>query len=162
MRFFVILALAITVAVFSQSAPSLAQGVQVTQLLVKKADRKLYLLNGRSVLRSYDVDLGWNPVNHKVREGDGRTPEGLYHITHRNPQSTYYLSLGISYPNAEDRARARRRGVSPGGDIFVHGQGPSGRGRGADWTAGCIAVTDAEMREIYSLVKPGTPIFIAP
>ena len=147
MRFFVILALAITVAVFSQSAPSLAQGVQVTQLLVKKADRKLYLLNGRSVLRSYDVDLGWNPVNH---------------ITHRNPQSTYYLSLGISYPNAEDRARARRRGVSPGGDIFVHGQGPSGRGRGADWTAGCIAVTDAEMREIYSLVKPGTPIFIAP
>ena len=93
---------------------------------------------------------------------DGRTPEGLYYITHRNPNSNFHLSLGISYPNARDREIARRLGRNPGGDIFIHGRGARISNPPPDWTRGCAAVTDTEMAEIFNLVRPGTPIFIKP
>lgn len=146
----------------SAAAKPAATSLPVTQVLVKKADRKLYLLNGKTVLRSYAIELGFNPEGHKKIEGDGRTPEGLYYITHRNPNSTYHLSLGVSYPNDQDRARARKLGKSPGGDIFIHGRGRLARGAGKDWTAGCVAVTDQEIEEIYRYVRPGTPILFTP
>ena len=137
-------------------------GPEVTQILIYKGQRRMYLLNGKTALKSYRVGLGNNPVGKKQFEGDGKTPEGIYYIDRRNPNSTYHLSLGISYPNAEDRAAAAALGKEPGGDIFIHGRARKNRGRGKDWTAGCIAVTDREMEEIYAMVREGTPIVILP
>ncbi len=137
--------------------------VQADLVVLFKSSRKLVLYKNREPLRIYKVDLGFSPVGHKWREGDGRTPEGAYTINRRNPDSAYHLSLGISYPNAQDVAFARKQGVSPGGDIFIHG-GPT---RFADrfkrdWTAGCIAVSDREIEEIWAMVPDGTPILITP
>lgn len=137
-------------------------GPAVTAIVVHKADRRLFLLHGNEVLTAYDVGLGGNPVGDKQFEGDLKTPEGQYFIDRRNPKSRYHLSLGISYPNDRDRAEAEALGKPPGGDIFIHGQARKNRGRGTDWTAGCIAVTDREIEEIYSMVRVGTPIFIKP
>jgi murein L,D-transpeptidase YafK len=119
------------------------------------------------VLESYDIDLGFSPEGHKQFEGDGRTPEGLYFIDRRNPNSAYHLSIGISYPNAADRAFAAAQGKSPGGDIFIHGgpQTPRDKARARqtrDWTWGCVALTDREMEEIYAMVRDGTPVWILP
>lgn len=137
-------------------------GPQVTSVEIYKSSRKMYLLNNDQVLKSYDVGLGFAPVGHKQFEGDGKTPEGSYTITHRNPNSNYYLSIGISYPNDADREFASLAGKEPGGDIFIHGRtGYRGKNKG-DWTAGCIAVTDREIEVIYSMVEPGTPIQIFP
>lgn len=135
---------------------------RISQLLLDKSSRTLHLLDGRRAVRSYKVDLGPNPSGHKRFQGDGRTPEGLYYVTHRNPQSSFFLSLGISYPNEQDRAYARARGLSPGGDIFIHGRGANVQNPPSDWTRGCIALSDKEMAEIFNLVKPGTPIYIKP
>jgi murein L,D-transpeptidase YafK len=136
-------------------------GPEVTQVFVSKKNRKLYLLNGETVLRTYKVDLGFQPSGHKTVKGDGRTPEGFYLIDRRNPNSAFHLSIGISYPNRRDVAAARARGEEPGGDIFIHGQPNRKRADGPDWTAGCIAVTNEEMEEIYAMVQTGTPIYIA-
>lgn len=146
------------------SGPSKFQsydGPEVTQIYVSKERRRLYLLHGTEILKAYDVSLGFNPVGHKVARGDGRTPEGLYLIDRRNPNSSYYLSLGISYPNRLDMERSKSLGVDPGGDIFIHGESAKPV-KGKDWTAGCIAVKDEEMREIFAMVQTGTPIFIQP
>ena len=121
----------------------------------------MLLLRGDSILRSYRVALGSDPAGHKQREGDGRTPEGRYTIDRRNPKSRYHLSLHISYPNEADRARAAALGVDPGGDIMIHGLKDGVQPEG-DWTRGCIAVTDAEMDEIWALVPDGTAIHIGP
>jgi len=129
------------------------------RIVIYKARRQMLLLRGESVLRTYRIALGRDPVGHKQQEGDGRTPEGRYLIDRRNPKSAYHLSLHISYPNAEDRARAEARGVAPGGDIMIHGQKPGADGEG-DWTQGCIAVADAEVDEIWGLVPDGTPVHI--
>lgn len=138
-------------------------GPQVTQILIDKSDRELFLLSGNTVLKSYKVDLGFNPDGHKAYEGDGRTPEGVYHIDRRNPNSAFHLSLGISYPNKQDRAKARAMGKSPGGDIFIHGGPKLRKNKGKrDWTAGCIAVTDKQIEQIYAMVQDGTPILIKP
>ncbi len=139
-------------------------GPEVTQILVKKSERRMYLLHHGKVLKSYRVRLGFNPKGHKVYEGDGRTPEGLYMIDRRNPNSNFHLSLGLSYPNAKDRATARALGKSPGGDIFIHGGPPKGstHNGNTDWTWGCIAVTDRQMETIYSMVKKNTPILVRP
>ena len=139
----------------------LYDGPRVTQLLVQKEKRKLYLLHGQEVLKSYPVRLGFNPTGHKLKKGDGRTPEGLYYVDRRNYNSQFHLSLGISYPNARDVARARMAGVTPGGDIFIHG-GPrtAKEGRKRDWTAGCIAVSNNHMTEIFWMTELGVPIFI--
>lgn len=134
-------------------------GPEVTSVQVHKADRKMYLLHNGEVLKSYKIALGFAPEGAKQFEGDGKTPEGTYYISHRNPKSRYHLSLGVSYPNDADRAFAAAAGKSPGGDIMVHG-GPPRKTSKTDWTAGCIAVTDRQIEEIYSMVKPGTPIHI--
>jgi murein L,D-transpeptidase YafK len=142
-------------------------GPPVTQVQVHKGERMIYLISGSTVLETYDVGLGFAPEGHKEFEGDGKTPEGLYFIDRRNPRSAFHLSLGISYPNAADRANAAAQGKSPGGDIFIHG-GPQTRSdqarasRTRDWTWGCVAVTDREMEEIYSMVRTGTPVWILP
>lgn len=113
------------------------------------------------VLKSYDFEMGFAPIGHKQVEGDGKTPEGQYWIDRRNPNSSYHLSLGISYPNAEDVARAEAMGKSPGGEIFIHGTPERYLGV-PDWTVGCVAVTNREIEEIYSMVNVGTPIWIMP
>jgi murein L,D-transpeptidase YafK len=136
-------------------------GPEVTQVQVHKADHKMYLLHDSKVLKSYDIALGFAPVGPKQFEGDGKTPEGMYFISHKNPDSQYHLSLGISYPNEADIAFAEAADKPPGGDIFIHG-GPNSRVSKRDWTWGCVSVTDREMEVVYSMVKPGTPIFILP
>ena len=136
-------------------------GPEVTRVVIFKGERKMHLLNGNVALKSYDVDLGSAPVGHKRFEGDGRTPEGRYFINRRNPDSAFHLSLGISYPNNQDRANAHAMGRSPGGDIFIHG-GPRQRGQKGDWTAGCVSVSDEEIEVVYSMVRNGTPVDIYP
>jgi murein L,D-transpeptidase YafK len=137
------------------------------RIVVEKAERTLTLYRDQRVLRTYRIALGRNPVGAKEQEGDGRTPEGTYAITGRNPQSAFHRSLRISYPNAADRRRAARAGVRPGGDIMIHGL-PNGAGaigaahRLRDWTEGCIAVTNHEIEEIWRLVPNGTRIQIRP
>jgi murein L,D-transpeptidase YafK len=135
--------------------------LRADRVVLNKGRREMLLLRGESVLRSYRVSLGREPVGHKEREGDGRTPEGRYVIDRRNPKSRYHLSLRISYPNEADRARALEMGVEPGGDVMIHGL-KDGVRREDDWTQGCIAVTDEEMDEIWKLVPAGTPIVIDP
>ena len=136
-------------------------GPEVTSVQVHKSDRKMYLLHDDKVLETYDIGLGFAPEGHKEFEGDGKTPEGAYYISHRNPNSQYHLSLGITYPNPNDRAYASSQGKSPGGDIFIHGGPPKGKlVTKQDWTAGCIAVTDEQVERVYSMVNPGTPIYI--
>lgn len=138
---------------------------QIDRIVVEKAARRMTLYQGDAAVRTYRIALGFAPEGDKEHEGDGKTPEGLFTIDRRNPNSSYHLSLGLDYPQPDDRARAAAAGVSPGGDIFIHGQ-PNGLGRvGAipyDWTAGCIAVSDAEMREIWAVTPIGTPVEVRP
>jgi murein L,D-transpeptidase YafK len=140
-------------------------GPKVTQLLLYKDRRELYLLNQKDVLKSFPVRLGFNPEGHKLKQGDGRTPEGLYFVDRRNYNSRYYLSLGISYPNSRDIARARSQGVDAGGDIFIHGGPRTAEERKKersknDWTAGCIALRDHDMMEVFWMTDLGVPIYI--
>jgi murein L,D-transpeptidase YafK len=137
------------------------------RVVVRKAERTLSLVKEGAVLKSYRVSLGRDPVGHKQVEGDGRTPEGSYLIDWRNPRSRFHLSLHISYPDENDRRQASARGVSPGGDIMIHGlpnltsaAAPLFAGR--DWTNGCIAVSNIEIEEIWRAVPDGTPIDILP
>lgn len=136
-------------------------GEKVTRVQVQKSARKLQLFHGSKLLKQYDFELGFAPVGHKVKYADGRTPEGTYRIDRKNPNSRYHMSIGISYPDLEDIARARALGLDPGGDIFIHGTPRREFGK-ADWTYGCIAVTDAEIEEIYAMVDVGTIIAIYP
>lgn len=127
---------------------------------VDKSERRMQLLRGGKVLRTYRILLGDAPVGHKRQQGDEKTPEGDYRISGRNPNSRFHLSLRVSYPNDADRKQARKRGVDPGGDIMIHG------GNSVlypfDWTDGCIAVSNKEIEEIWSLVPTGIPIRINP
>lgn len=137
------------------------------KILVVKSERKLYLYRGSEVLRSYRVSLGLNPVGHKQRAGDYRTPEGLYQLTRRNPRSAYFLSIQISYPAPSDIARARINGWDAGGQIMIHGlpNNPSHTDQyyvAADWTNGCIALANADMLELWSLVDRRAIIEIKP
>ncbi|MCC0063438.1 MAG: L,D-transpeptidase family protein [Defluviimonas sp.] len=137
-------------------------GPEVTRIVVFKGRREMHLLHDTRALKSYHIGLGGNPVGDKQFEGDMKTPEGAYRIDRRNPNSQYHLSLGISYPDAQDIAEAEAQGKKPGGDIFIHGQMRKGRGGPADWTAGCIAVSNREIEDIYAMVRLGTPIYIYP
>ena len=137
-------------------------------VIVKKTERKLYLYRGAEILKTYRVALGKQPDGHKEREGDSRTPEGRYILDWRNPNSKFYRSIHISYPDKSDYRDARERGDSPGGAIMIHGQ-PSNWVEKTkllfnqdDWTEGCIAVQDHEMDEIWNAVDDGTPIEIIP
>lgn len=142
-------------------APALAPETERADAIhVYKAARRMDLLRNGKVLHSYHVALGDAPAGRKRQQGDERTPEGDYTITYRNARSRFHLSLRVSYPNEADRAQALKRGVDPGGDIMLHGNTPPGYL--GDWTDGCIAVTDAQIEEIWRLVAVGTPIRIDP
>lgn len=138
------------------------------RVLLLKSQRRLLLIADGRPFREYRVSLGFEPVGDKLREGDGRTPEGHYILDWKNPNSEYYRSIHISYPNAADRVRAHAAGIEdPGDNIMIHGLGPEmaflGKThRAADWTNGCIAVTNKEIDEIWRLVRTGTPIEIRP
>ncbi|MEX2200844.1 MAG: L,D-transpeptidase family protein [Dongiaceae bacterium] len=128
---------------------------------VDKSERRLDLLRDGAVIVSFDIALGFEPEGHKTQEGDGRTPEGTYVLDWHNPESRFHLSLHVSYPNADDRAQADARGVSPGGDIFIHGT-PGWASLGGDWTLGCIAVSNDEIETIWAAVPDGTTFTIVP
>jgi len=137
------------------------------RVLVLKKDRTLQLLDHGRVVKTYKIALGGDPVGPKSRQGDHKTPEGVYVLDSRNAQSKFHKAIHISYPNARERANAGKMGISAGGDVFVHGL-PNGYGflgashRLRDWTDGCIAVTDEEIDEIWKAVPNGTPIEIRP
>jgi len=140
---------------------------QVDKVLVLKGKRRMHLLRRGMVLRTYQISLGRTPSGKKVKQGDGKTPEGWYLLDTRNPRSKFYRSMHVSYPNETDRARAQAMGVSAGGAIMIHGepnhlQNIGFNGKGVDWTEGCIAVTNREMDEIWNAVPDGTPIEIRP
>lgn len=147
---------------------------------IRKADRTLILFDGDEVRARYRIGLGFDPVSDKTRQGDGATPEGEYSVCVKNPQSRYYLSVGLSYPNADDAAqalrdgqideathrrvvRALKRGVCPpwdtplGGEIYIHG-----RGADSDWTLGCIALDDPDMKTLFDTVPVGTEVVVLP
>lgn len=140
-------------------------GPEVTRVQVLKGARQMYLLHNSTILETYDVRLGFTAAGPKQFRGDGKTPEGAYLIDRRNPRSSFHLSLGISYPNEADRAFAASMGKDPGGDIFIHGAPNTSNDRrrarrNPDWTAGCIAVKDREMEDVFAMVAVGTPIDI--
>ena len=149
------------------SGEPLEEGSIADRIVVWKSKRQLELYAHGKVLKSYAVSLGRNPVGPKLREGDKRTPEGLYAIESHNPRSSFHKALKVSYPSAADRIAAAKRGDAPGGDIMIHGMhnglGFIGRlHRRLDWTAGCVAVTNPEIEEIYRAVPDGTPVEIRP
>jgi murein L,D-transpeptidase YafK len=145
----------------------LPPNARADKVVVFKEKHLLILLEQDRVLKSYRIALGGQPRGPKQREGDHRTPEGIYVLDRRNDRSRFYRSIHISYPNAQDRRNATSHGVSPGGDVMVHGL-PNGMGwigsahRARDWTDGCIAVANEEMDEIWRVVLDGTPIEIKP
>ena len=137
------------------------------KVLIEKKERRLTLLSKGEVIKTYKIALGANPVGPKERQGDNKTPEGVYTIDSRNGNSGFHLALHISYPNERDVRRAKELGVSPGGDIMIHGLkngfGLVGTSHAeVDWTNGCIAVTNQEMEEIYKFVPIGTTVVIVP
>jgi murein L,D-transpeptidase YafK len=149
----------------ANSQPSLLAGSKADRLFVDKSDRVLIAYAGnREIVRYRNIRFGDAPTGHKQFEGDERTPEGRYIISGRNPKSAYHLSLRISYPNAADRAYAKSKGRPPGGDIFIHGQpnGWPGPPIARDWTDGCIALSNAEIKQLWDVVPDGIPITIRP
>jgi murein L,D-transpeptidase YafK len=150
------------------AAPSDLAGLPpVDRVVVRKGQRQLLLMHGGNVVRSYHVALGLNPVGQKERSGDFRTPEGSYRLDRRNPRSDYFLSIKVSYPNEKDMRRARARHWDTGGSIMIHGlpnllrHDPDYYARN-DWTDGCIAVSNADMVEIWMLTPDDVPIDILP
>ncbi len=136
-------------------------------VVVDKSARELHLMQDGEVFRTFRVALGIRPNGHKEREGDFRTPEGRYMLDRRNPDSEFFLSIRVSYPNANDRANARQRGVDPGGQIMIHGQPniptkSEAYYRTQDWTNGCIAVSNSDMIDIWLMTGEMTPIEIRP
>jgi murein L,D-transpeptidase YafK len=151
----------------THAADQLPPTARADRVVVSKKAHTLTLLDHGKILKGYKVALGGDPVGPKARQGDHKTPEGTYTLDRRNDHSQFYRSIHISYPNAEDRARAQQLGSSPGGDIMLHGLpkhfgwiGSAHRAR--DWTDGCIAVTNQEIDEIWRAVADGTPIEIRP
>lgn len=136
-------------------------------VLVEKSEYRLHLLRDGEVFASYPVKFGRNPKGHKQQQGDNKTPEGRYVLDYKNPNSAFYKSIHVSYPNQRDRENARKRGVDPGGDIMIHGQANGWRWLTPitqlfNWTEGCIALSDENMDAVWNSVHPGTPIEIKP
>jgi murein L,D-transpeptidase YafK len=139
--------------------------VAIDYILVEKNRHILSVYHQGQCVKKYDIALGFSSVGSKEQEGDGKTPEGKYYISRKNPQSVYHLSLAISYPSAIDQMVAMHKGFEPGKDIMIHGlrKGFGWIGyyhRLLDWTRGCIAVTNQEIEEIYQATKVGTVIEI--
>ena len=166
----VVTALICAIAVWQPVAQTQEPGAvpdHADSVLVVKSERKLYLLKAGRILRAFDVSLGLVPNGPKQREGDFRTPEGRYRLETRNTDSDYFLSIKVSYPDDSDRAQARARGVDPGGQIMIHGlpnepKYDVRRYHGSDWTDGCIAVSNADMVDIWLMTRESTPIEIRP
>jgi murein L,D-transpeptidase YafK len=138
---------------------------EVDRIVIEKAARRMQLFQDGKPVRTYVIALGFTPTGDKERQGDGKTPEGEFLIDRRNGKSAYHLSVGLNYPRPQDRERAAKGGYDPGGDIFIHGQPnalPESLKLKGDWTAGCIAVTNAEMREIWAVTPIGTTVEIRP
>ena len=137
------------------------------KVVVEKGKRKLHLMRGGETFRTFNIALGIQPIGDKEQEGDFRTPEGRYVLDRRNPDSEYFLSIHVSYPNQADRSRARKKGVNPGGAIMIHGQPNEPKWseayyRTQDWTNGCIAVSNSDMIDIWLMTGKNTPIEIRP
>ena len=165
---FLLTIIALVFAAFSSfRAPLPAPPIvgNIDRIVIDKSDRVLIAYQGDRALRRYPMSLGFAPDGDKVRQGDGKTPEGTFRVDRRNPQSRFHLSLGLDYPHPDDIARARAGGYSAGGDIFIHGQ-PRGFGGlqriAEDWTAGCIAVNNHAMDELWAATPIGTIVVIQP
>jgi murein L,D-transpeptidase YafK len=153
-----------------QEIQRLRQNTPITEVKVYKSDRIVKLMHHDQDIRTYPMRLGFDPIGHKVKEGDGKTPEGRYILDWRNPNSAFYKSLHVSYPNQQDKSKASQLGVSPGGDIMIHGSATRSQVEKLpslmtylprnDWTWGCIAVRNIDMDEIWKLVDDGTVISI--
>ncbi len=163
-RFFrVILLVALGATLVSCSKFRTYSGPEITRVVVLKGVRQMHLFHNETVIVSYPIELGFTPIGAKQEEGDGRTPEGRYYVDRKNPDSEYHLSVGINYPDEADIARAEEAGIDPGRDIFIHGGPVKAKDRGRpDWTAGCIAVTNREIEDIYAMLQIGTPVDIYP
>lgn len=151
----------------SLSRDTIQRRLMADRILVEKGKRKLSLFYRGEIIKEYDISLGRNPVGAKTEAGDNKTPEGLYYIDYRVTNSDYHRALHISYPNRDDRLRAADKGVSPGGSIMLHGLKNRDKDIAYlhgyfDWTNGCIAVTNTEIEEIWSMVPNGTAIYILP
>ncbi|KIC32561.1 L,D-transpeptidase family protein [Leisingera sp. ANG-S5] len=145
--------------------PQSAAVDRIDRILIEKSARRLTASRDGEMVLEFPIALGFAPAGDKEQEGDSKTPEGIFRIDRRNPNSAYHLSLGINYPQPDDRARAQAAGVSPGGDIFIHGQ-PNAVGNlvtlPGDWTAGCIAVSNEQMETLWRLAEIGIEVEIRP
>ncbi|VVO93007.1 hypothetical protein PS862_02438 [Pseudomonas fluorescens] len=155
------------VAISQASTAETLDGKVVEKILVLKSAHQLQLINDGKPLRTYRISLGKRPVGPKLMEGDKRTPEGFYWVDWRKTSDRFNLSMHISYPNVSDAVRARREGVEPGGMIMIHGtpdteDNPEALFHTLDWTDGCIAMRNMDMREVWGLVPDGTMIEIRP
>ena len=164
--FLCLVAIGVAAAAYLNFDP-LPRDAVADRVLVEKSARRLTLMRNGNALKTYRVALGRTPIGPKEYEGDQRTPEGIYSIDFHKPDSDYHLALHVSYPEQRDIDRASAQGVSAGSDIMIHGL-PNGRGwigrfhRRSDWTAGCVALTDFEIEEIYRAVPDGTPVEFRP
>lgn len=154
-----------------QKMADIRKQTPITELRVYKSKRILELVSHDQIIRTYPMRLGFDPLGHKKQEGDGKTPEGRYSLDWRNPNSAFYKSFHISYPNEQDKAQAKARGVSPGGDVMIHGSTTSKINNlpemmnylpQKDWTFGCIAIRNVDIDELWTLVDDHTPIIIYP
>lgn len=162
----VVITVSIAYLAYSITTPKL-DGSIIDKIVVEKSKRKMYLYANNQLIKTYKIALGKHPRGGKKYEGDKKTPEGLYIINSKNPKSEYYKNLGISYPNKKDKEDAKKDGKNPGGDIKIHGLKNGWGWIGqihllTDWTAGCIAVTNKNIDELYDIIKIGTPIEIKP
>jgi murein L,D-transpeptidase YafK len=157
----------IGIFLFPHLAKTLPKNTVADKIVVEKSQRRLRLYQDGKLFKSYRISLGTEPRGPKTQQGDHKTPEGKYFIDGKNPHSAFHLALHLSYPNAEDSARANELGVPPGGQIMIHGL-PNGMGflsglqQYVDWTDGCIAVNNADIEEIYQAVPVGTMVEILP
>lgn len=154
-----------------QKMADIRKQTPITEVRVYKSKRTLELVSHDQIIRTYPMRLGFDPLGHKKQEGDGKTPEGRYSLDWRNPNSAFYKSFHISYPNEQDKAQAKARGVSPGGDVMIHGSTTSKINNlpemmnylpQKDWTFGCIAIRNVDIDELWTLVDDHTPIIIYP
>lgn len=139
----------------------------IDKIVIEKKKRTMSLFLKGKLIKAYDIALGFEPIGHKQQEGDGKTPEGTYSISYKNPTGQFHKALKISYPNKQDLKNARKLGVSPGDFIMIHGLGKTFGWLGKthiykDWTLGCVAVTNEEIDEIYKLTPVGTTVEIKP
>ncbi len=156
-----------TIAMTAPGMPSAGEFPVADLVIIDKGERELHLMQDGEIFRTFPIALGIRPVGDKKQEGDFKTPEGKYILDSRNPNSEYFLSIHISYPNAQDRREARALGVPPGGAIMIHGQPNVPRYsetyyRTQDWTNGCIAVSNSDMIDIWLMTGDNTPIEIRP